>query len=130
MTGTCRFCGQVRMIRYAEGKTQEDLDRIASDECNCEGAQREQKAQYEESKAKTAIRKVIGQRFPDAAEVLLKAAGPAAREKIKSVSIGLGNGAKATLVLGAKGELGVKLSETIVTTMEDAVEMEQVRDEA
>lgn len=129
MTGTCRFCGQVRMVRYAEGKTQEDLDRIATDECNCEGAQREQKAQYEENKAKTAIRKVIAQRFPDAAAVLLTAAGPAAHGKIKSVAIGIGGGAKATLVLGKNGELGVKLSETTITTMEDAVEMEQVLDE-
>ena len=34
MTGTCKYCGQVRMVRYAEGKTQEDLDRIATSECD------------------------------------------------------------------------------------------------
>lgn len=129
MTGTCKFCGQVRMVRYAEGKTQEDLDRIATSECSCEGAERERAAAHQESKAQNAIRKVIAQRFPDAAAVLTVAAGPAARGKIKSVVIGLGGGAKATLVLGKSGELGVKLSETIITTMEDAVEMEQVRDE-
>ncbi len=79
MTGTCKYCGQVRMVRYAEGKTQEDLDRIATSECDCDGAQRERNALYEESKARTAIGKVIigkviQPRFPQAAAIMTEAA--------------------------------------------------------
>lgn len=72
--GTCRFCGQRRTVRYAGGYAQEELDKIATDECNCDGA-------------------------------------------------------KATMTVNTKGAVKVKLSETIITTLKDAVELEQVKDE-
>lgn len=33
MTGTCLFCGQTRMV---EAETQEEADRIASENCTCD----------------------------------------------------------------------------------------------
>lgn len=129
MTGTCKYCGQVRIVRYAEGKTQEDLDRITTSECDCDGAQRERNALYEESKARTAIGKVIQPRFPQAAAIMTEAAPFAARGMIAGLRITLQNGAKAILKVSKSGAVDVKLSENIITTVEDAVEMEQVKDE-
>lgn len=117
------------MVRYAEGKTQEDFDRIATSECDCDGAQRERNALYEESKARTAIGKVIQPRFPQAAAIMTEAAPFAARGMITGLRITLQNGAKAILKVSKSGAVDVKLSETITTTVEDAVEMEQVKDE-
>ena len=127
--GTCRFCGQRRLVRFAGGMSQEELDRIATDECNCDGAIRERNIRYEASKARTAAAKVIAPRFPDAAKILSEAADATAHGIFHGISIGLGNGAKASMTLTKSGAVSVKLSETIVTTVEDAVEMEQVQDE-
>lgn len=127
--GTCRFCGQRRLVRYAGGLTQEELDKIATDECNCDGAIKERNIRYEASKARTAVEKVIMPRYPEAGAVLKKAVDSTAHGLFHAVTIGLGDGAKATMTVNRKGAISVKLSETIITTIEDAVEMELVQDE-
>ena len=45
-TGTCRYCGQQMIIHLPEGwepdeKTQEEYDALATEQCECEGAQSE-----------------------------------------------------------------------------------------
>lgn len=35
LSGTCKYCGQVRVVKAREGTSQEDLDKIATDECVC-----------------------------------------------------------------------------------------------
>lgn len=127
--GTCRFCGQRRLVRYAGGLTQEELDKIATDECNCDGAIKERNIRYEASKARTAVEKVIMPRYPEAGVILKEAVDPTAHGLFHAVTIGLGDGAKATMTVNRKGTISVKLSETIITTIEDAVEMELVQDE-
>lgn len=38
--GTCKWCGQTRTVmRVPVETTQEEMDKIASSECNCEGAE-------------------------------------------------------------------------------------------
>ena len=127
--GTCRFCGKRRLVRYAGGLTQEELDKIATDECNCDGAIKERNIRYETSKARTAVEKVIMPRYPKAGAILKEAADSTAHGLFHAVTIGLGDGAKATMTVNRKGAISVKLSETIITTIEDAVEMELVQDE-
>ena len=46
VTGTCKYCGQHMMIYLPEGwepdeKTQEEYDALATEQCECEGAQSE-----------------------------------------------------------------------------------------
>lgn len=48
---------------------------------------------------------------------------------ITGLRITLQNGAKAILKVSKSGAVDVKLSETIITAVEDDVEMEQVKDE-
>lgn len=127
--GTCRFCGQRRLVRYAGGLTQEELDKIATDECNCDGAIKERNIRYETSKARTAVEKVIMPRYQEAGAILKEAADSTAHGLFHAVTISLGDGAKATMTVNRKGAISVKLSETIITTIEDAVEMELVQDE-
>lgn len=117
------------MVRYAGGLTQEELDKIATDECNCDGAIKERNIRYETSKARTAVEKVIMPRYPEAGAILKEAADSTAHGLFHAVTIGLGDGAKATMTVNRKGAISVKLSETIITTIEDAVEMEVVQDE-
>lgn len=95
--GTCRFCGQRRLVRYAGGLTQEELDKIATDECNCDGAIKERNIRYETSKARTAVEKVIMPRYPEAGAILKEAADSTAHGLFHAVTIGLGDGAKARM---------------------------------
>ena len=39
--GTCLFCKNLRMIETDEDLTQKELDRIATEECDCPDAQQE-----------------------------------------------------------------------------------------
>lgn len=45
--GTCKFCRQLRTVQYGEDKgyTQAELDQIATDECDCDGARMERDIQ-------------------------------------------------------------------------------------
>ena len=40
VNGTCQYCGQMRILQVSEDKnySQEDLDRIAASECDCDVA--------------------------------------------------------------------------------------------
>lgn len=39
-TGTCKFCGQSRIIKTVGEVTQQEADEIATDECDCEEAKK------------------------------------------------------------------------------------------
>ena len=39
--GICRFCGQITMVKAPENSAPEDLNRLATEQCDCDGAQLE-----------------------------------------------------------------------------------------
>ena len=47
--GICRFCGQITMVKAPENSAPEDLNRLATEQCDCDGAQleREKKMRLE-----------------------------------------------------------------------------------
>ena len=62
-TGVCKFCGQIRTVNVSEDKdyTQEDLDRIAENECDCEIASMMRKR----TEAYGNLEGMLDERFPD-----------------------------------------------------------------
>jgi len=88
VTGTCRWCGQIRTIMKApENATQDELDRIASDECTCDGANKERKIREMISTAESSILKVVTKRAPGAAQILEAGVEQVARGYAKKVSV-------------------------------------------
>lgn len=117
--GVCRFCGQYRTVQFAEGKTQGDLDEIATSECSCEGAEMERKIQYMKSKANTAIEKIIIGRYESTGKAMQAILDDMARGRIKTFQVAEADGVKSSMRLTKSG-IEVQLAETIITTVEDA----------
>lgn len=119
--GTCKYCGQVRTVPFHDNLTDEDMDRIATEECDCPKAEYEKKVRYEVAKAQNAIEKIILPRYQKTAEMLTLAADSMARDEIAAVQITEGDGAKVTAKTTSKG-IAIKIVDTITTTVEDAID--------
>ncbi len=63
INGTCKYCGQIRMVHVSEGKkyTQEEIDKIAESECDCALATN-MRARVE---AYGSLEGMLAERFPD-----------------------------------------------------------------
>ena len=61
--GVCKYCGQMRIVQVSEDKeyTQEDLDRIAESECDCDIASMMRKR----NEAYGNLEGMLDERFPD-----------------------------------------------------------------
>lgn len=110
--GTCRYCGQGRIIRGAVGDNllQEDLDEIASGECDCEEAQFRRRQNEQVFQIKKAIEEECG--ASEALKSILQAlAEKVGREVIEEGSIKVGK-RKYQICLTGKGALRFKVTET------------------
>lgn len=59
-TGTCKFCGQINMIKVREGEDDPDfLNRIATQECRCPQAQEERRHEMKREAAGEWIENVL-----------------------------------------------------------------------
>ena len=88
--GTCRYCGQLRNVMYwsaGEELPRAELDNIASQECNCEGARRERAIEEDKATCKRFIDREVEKKFPDITDHLIKLLDPIAREQMESVVI-------------------------------------------
>ena len=61
--GVCKYCGQMRIVQVSENKeyTQEDIDRIAESECDCDIASMMRKR----NEAYGNLEGMLDERFPD-----------------------------------------------------------------
>lgn len=59
MTGTCKYCGQVHETFVPEEieETQENLDRLATEQCDCEKAEKAREKRQAVEKSKTTLEK-------------------------------------------------------------------------
>lgn len=59
MTGTCKYCGQVRETFVPEEieETQENLDRLATEQCDCEKAEKAREKRQAAEKGKSTLKK-------------------------------------------------------------------------
>ena len=69
MTGTCKYCGQVHETFVPEEieETQENLDRLATEQCDCEKAEKAREKRQAVEKSKTTLEKMLS-KWPEAAE--------------------------------------------------------------
>ncbi len=84
-TGTCKFCGQSRIIKLFPG---EDPDTVATNECDCSKARHE----HDINISVTAVSKAIDKKFtelkniPEGLAAIKGALEPVARDEIDSVT--------------------------------------------
>lgn len=84
--GTCRWCGQTRMVKLPEDAAPVDADREAVMQCNCEGARQIQKTETKIAVAQNTIKNkmIIKEELRDALLLLTELTG---HEYIDSVSV-------------------------------------------
>lgn len=84
-TGTCKFCGQTRIVKVFPG---EDPDTVATNECDCTAARHE----HDINVSVTAVSKAIDRKFPELNNIpkglaaIKGALEPVARREIDSAT--------------------------------------------
>lgn len=70
--GTCKYCHQSRMVKVGEhdAYTQEDIDRLATDECSCDAAQKARQVDIDYKRCEKFIAEVISKKFPYMTDIL------------------------------------------------------------
>ena len=118
-TGTCRFCGQMRVVWAKDpGEySQEDLDRIASFECNCPGAEREAKRDALIQDGKEAIRLTLEDKHRGhAAAVMLAGLEALTSGRLKKISVQIDSETTASMYI-AKVEKDTRVKVECRTTI-------------
>lgn len=63
-TGFCKYCKQAVMIKASEDATQEELNDIASKECNCKEAEYQRKREMQLNAAGEYLKNLFGENNP------------------------------------------------------------------
>lgn len=115
--GVCKYCGQIRMVKSEALTPQDDVDALASKECDCfdAKAQRNQDRKYEKARCNIDI---IFKNDPETAEILNMAARKIADDKIDGIAVKCGR-MTAKISGTAKGTIKVTKQEKDESSLED-----------
>ena len=117
-TGCCIYCGQTRMLEVEGNVTEEWLNELATDECNCIEAEIARKRAETQAEAEENVETLFRNDMPEAAD-LLRAAIPAiVKGTLSKIAVDTGRKVKAQVVRTAKGAVKVERSETSKTVIE------------
>ena len=124
VTGTCRFCGQVATRKALEEWSQEEIDELITETCECVDARTYVYEKEQKERVNTRIDLLFGKdnksvTIPDAAvDLLHKAAYLVCDGFIQSIMVDMGNGVKAKINLTSKGNIKVVCTKTDTSTYE------------
>lgn len=93
--GMCKFCGQYKAIETCGGMSDDRLNEIATEECTCEEAKKEQAKGQTIEKAYDNIHKLLGE--DKAGDILLAAVIPVYEGDVDSVTVNLGDGTRVSI---------------------------------
>lgn len=120
VTGFCNFCSQGRLVAVPDDKefSQEELNKIATDECDCPNAETQRELEEKIRRAEYYIDNIVLPK-EEHAKPLLQAAVPLLLDhKIKKMLINLDGRVTYTIYRGKDGMIIVQRQETIVTEEE------------
>ena len=112
MYGNCKYCGNKRIVKGDPDMTQEELDYLATEECDCNKATLERKRENEAKVAEVNIENLFGESAPAAAELLKKSIYAIQHGSLKKVGIQIDAKVKAEIGLSAKDTVVVKRTYT------------------
>lgn len=116
--GACIYCGQVFNLQTSGQCTEEQLNRWATDQCDCSGARGARRAEESEKKAKDNIEKFFRENSPEAADIMKMAVRSVQEQKIASITVDTGFGVKGSVKLTNKGFIKVEKSISKKTSLE------------
>ena len=100
--GTCRFCSQMRAVwvKKPEEYSQDDIDRIATSECECPGALKEGKKQQLMNSGAEAIRMTLTDKHrKGAAAVMMAGLADLCAQRLRKVSVQIDRETTASMYL-------------------------------
>lgn len=116
--GACIYCGQIYQMETTGTCTEEQLDRWATEKCDCGGAKAEKRRAKTEETAKTNIEKLFRENYPEAADIMWKSVNHIIENKIASITIDTGFGIKGKVSLTNKGMVKVEKTVSKKTSLE------------
>lgn len=105
MKGTCKFCGQMRMVKADVNATEEELNELAVEDCKCDGAQHFRKKRTEAEIAKCNIDNLFADHYPCVAAVLKECIPLVQDGSIKKITLNVTSKVKATMNKTTKDSL-------------------------
>lgn len=87
--GYCRFCNHGRMVEITEDLEQEELNRIATEECSCYGATKERELLQQKEVCEANIQEMLGEKHPGVAQIFLDSIELIQSGKIKKITVNI-----------------------------------------
>lgn len=114
--GVCCFCGQIATVEEPAGWRQEDIDRLAAEQCDCDGAAEYRGREKRKENAIIAIVEMCGEIEGGVEqEVIDLMTGIVDRilgGEMTGATLDLGDGLKVKITITAKGAIKIERSET------------------
>lgn len=112
MTGECKYCGKMRIVAADIDSTVEELNELASEDCDCNGASLARKLHTEAEVARVNIDNLF-ENEPETAAILKEAIEPIQNGKIRKITIAINSKTKASLNKTNKDSLIVNRTTTL-----------------
>ena len=117
--GYCSACGQAKQFQTSGGVDQVQLNEWATDECKCSAGMENRRMKKSYEKAIKNIDKLVGERFPEAAQILKEGLPFVIKDVIDSVTIKTGYGVDVKLSITSKGKVKVESKATNKVSLEE-----------
>lgn len=123
-TGTCKFCKQIATRKALKEWSQEEIDELATETCECIDARIYAHKKSQKERAHSRIDLLFGAEnkavtVPDAAvDLLHKAVYPICEGFITAITVDIGNGVKGKINITSKGIVKVARTKTDTSTYE------------
>lgn len=114
--GICRFCGQVIMVKAEEDATEQELNTLATDKCECEGAREWQEMQDQKAFEEAKIKECCANET--VREVLIGQVENIQRNSFRSIQITTEDGVVFAIRRTTTGKLKIKAKEITVVEAE------------
>lgn len=116
--GACIYCGQIQLINGGEGMSDEEVNKAATMECNCDAAQLYQKNERKKNYAEANIKELFAEDGEAVQRALLDIVPALAWRQLTKVSITTQEGIKATLT-GKEASIKVERTEVNKSALEN-----------
>lgn len=117
-TGTCLYCGQVQFIKAGDGLTEQEVNKLAIMQCNCDEAQALQKCEQKKTYADANIKRLFEGESQCIQELLIGHTEALSRQIIKKVTVTTSEGIRGTLT-AKENSIKVERTEVKKSSLED-----------
>lgn len=114
--GTCKFCKQMRIVQVPDkGEfSQEELDGIATDECECKQASHSRERKQKMERAELIIDNMPPEHEKQVATTMKAALPDLIDQKLRKLSISVDSEVSYTMSRGKDGEVKIRRQQIVV----------------